>query len=78
MKFDTIGEFEAWLRDYSEPFGNEQNFLNNAILSKDPIISKKERFIMEDNTIYVINRVDPDPQYHYITYTKDNKYFRYF
>ena len=73
MKFNTIDEFEAWLRDYSKPFGSRQDFLKDAVLSKDPIISKNERFIMEDNTIYVINRVNQDPIHYYITYTKDGK-----
>ena len=69
MKFKTMSEFEAWLRDYSEPFGNKKNFLNDAILSKEYTVSTEKEFIMDKDIIYAINRVNQDPEYYYICYS---------
>jgi len=68
MKFKTKDEFEDWLRDYREPFGNKKNFLNDAILSKDYIVWPEKEFIMDEDTIYVINRTEHDSEYYYICY----------
>ena len=76
MKFKTKDEFEAWLRDYSikilgiekiMPSYNKQKLFKYEILSKDYSISDADTFVMDEDIVYIINRVI-DSQYYYICY----------
>ena len=71
MKFDTKGEFEAWLQNYSRPYKDKKTFREEAVLSKDYIVWDKPQFIMDDGLVYVINRTQTDKEHYYICYNTE-------